>query len=105
GTPGYSVSGHPTTQSSFAQLTTQEMTAARTVMQLWSDVSGVTFSEVNPGGYTNNATILFSNYTDPHERAGAFAFYPGSTAASSAAGDVYINTSSVSTSSLPLGSF
>jgi serralysin len=102
--PGYAVAGSAT-QATFSQLTAQEIAAVDSIMQLWSDASGITFTLVNPGGYTDNATILFSNYYDQNDGAGAFAFYPGSTAAGSAAGDVYLNTSSVSTTSLPMGSY
>ena len=102
--PPYSVQGSAT-QTTFSQLTAQEIAAAQLALQLWSDVANITFTQVNPGGYTDNATILFSNYSDPNDGAGAFAFYPGSTASTDAAGDVYLNTTSVSTSSLPLGSY
>ena len=102
--PPYSVQGSAT-QTTFSQLTAQEIAATQLALQLWSDVANITFTQVNPGGYTDNATILFSNYSDPNDGAGAFAFYPGSTASTDAAGDVYLNTSSVSTSSLPLGSY
>ena len=93
------------TQATFSQLSAAEMAAVQTVMQLWADISGVQFQQVNPGGYTNNATILFANYNDPNDGAGAFAYYPGSTGATSAAGDVFLNLSSVSTTSLPFGSY
>jgi Peptidase M10 serralysin C terminal/Matrixin len=93
------------TQATFSQLTAQEIAATQLALQLWSDVANVTFTQVNPGGYTDNATILFSNYNDPNDGAGAFAFYPGSTASSDPASDVYLNITSVSTSSLPSGSY
>ena len=102
--PSYSVSGSAT-QTTFSQLTAQEIAATQLALQLWSDVANITFTQVNPGGYTDNATILFSNDSDPNDGAGAFAFYPGSTASTDAAGDVYLNTTSVSTSSLPSGSY
>ncbi|MDP2295755.1 MAG: M10 family metallopeptidase C-terminal domain-containing protein [Pseudolabrys sp.] len=106
-TPPYSVDDEPNTQTTFSQLTVAEIAAVHTIMQLWGDVSGVTFTEVNPGGYTNNATILFSNYNDPNDGAGAFAFYPvyGQTGGSAYPGDVYLNTDSVSTSSLAIGTY
>ena len=102
--PPYSVSGSAT-QGTFSQLTPQEIAAVQQSLQVWTDVANITFTQVNPGGYTDNATILFSNYNDPNDGAGAFAFYPGSTASTDPAGDVYLNTSSVSISSLPLGSY
>jgi Ca2+-binding RTX toxin-like protein len=98
----YTVSGSDI--STFSQVTNQQITAIRLALQYWSDLSGLNFVEVNPGGYTNSATILFANYSDPNDGAGAFAFYPGSTAANAQAGDVWLNTS-VSRTSLPFSSY
>lgn len=58
-TPNYSTGGHPTTQSSFTQLSTAETNAVRAIMGSWSEASNITFTEVNPGAYTDSATILF----------------------------------------------
>ncbi|MEQ1755715.1 MAG: M10 family metallopeptidase C-terminal domain-containing protein, partial [Micropepsaceae bacterium] len=85
--------------STFTQLTATEITAVRLALQAWSEVSGLTFVEVNPGGYSNNATMLFGNYTDANDGAGAFAYFPGSTASTAQAGDVWLNTTSISTNS------
>ena len=90
--------------ATFSQVTAAEMAAVQAVLQLWSDVANITFTQVNPGGYTDNATILYSNYSDANDGAGAFAFYPGSTASADPAGDVWLNTS-VSRTSLPFGSY
>jgi serralysin len=105
--PPYAISGEPNTQSTFSQLTAAQIAAVHTVMHLWGDVSGLQFTEVNTGGYTNNATILFGNYNDPNDGAGAFSFYPtyGQTGAAQSSGDVYLNTGSVSTTSLPQGAY
>ena len=73
--------------STFTQLTATQIAAVRQTLQAWSEVSGITFVEVNPGGYSNNATMLFGNYTDANDGAGAFAFFPGSTANTAQAGD------------------
>jgi serralysin len=91
--------------STFTQVSAAEMAAVQTALQLWSDVAGVTFQQVNPGGYTDNATILIGNYFDANDGAGAFAYYPGSTASTSSAGDVWLNLDSVSTTSLPVGGY
>lgn len=99
----YTVSGSDI--STFSQCSAAEMAAVQAILQLWSDVCGVTFQQVNPGGYTNNATILIGNYYDANDGAGAFAFYPGSTASTSAAGDLWLNLDSVSTTSIPYGSY
>ena len=102
--PGYGTFGH-SSQSTFSQLTVAEMNAIRTCLSEWSDACNIQFTEVNPGGYTDNATLLFSNYYDTSDGAQSFAYYPGATASTSAAGDVYLNTAHVSTSSVPLGSY
>ena len=94
--------GYATT---FSKLSTAEIAAVKTVLAMYSDVCGLTFQQVNPGGTTNNATILFSNYTSYTDGAGAFAYFPGSTAAASVDGDVQLNTTSVSTTSVPFGSY
>jgi serralysin len=91
--------------ATFTQLTAAEIAAVQAIMQYYSELTGITFTQVNPGGYTNNATILFANYNDPSDGAGAFAFFPGSTASTAQAGDVWLNTASVSTTSLPVGSY
>ena len=95
-------SGNPST---FSQLSAAEMATIKVILSLWSDVCNITFVDANPGGYTNNATILFGNYYSANDGAGAYANYPGSTAASSSAGDVWLNLDSVSTTSIPVGSY
>ena len=92
--------------STFTPLTETEKAAVRIALQFWSAVSGITFVEVNPGGLTDAATMLFGNYTSTTDGAGAFAYYPGSTVSTDSAGDVWLNTSSISTAtSIPFGSY
>ena len=92
--------------ATFTQLTATEIAAVRLALKAWSEVSGVTFVEVNPGGYSDNATMLFGNYTDANDGAGAFAYFPGSTAGNAQAGDVWLNTNSIPTNSvLDFGAF
>jgi Peptidase M10 serralysin C terminal/Bacterial pre-peptidase C-terminal domain/Matrixin len=80
--------------TTFTKLSATQMTAFRNATRMWSDVCGITFQEVNPGGYTDNATILVGNYTD-NDGAGAFAFYPDPVG--NYPGDVWLNTNSVAT--------
>ena len=105
--PTYNVPG--SNIASFSQLSIAQMDAVQSILRLWSDVAGVRFTQISNSGqpydYTNNATILIANYTDPNDGAGAFAFYPGSTASAASNGDLWLNLSSVSSSSLPLGSY
>ena len=100
----YTVSGSDIT--TFTQLSGTQIAAVRLALQAWSEVSGITFVEVNPGGYSNNATMLFANYSDANDGAGAFAFFPGSTAATAQPGDVWLNTNSIPTgSAINFGSY
>ena len=68
-------------------------------------ISGLNFTQVNPGGTSNSATMLFGAYNSTTDGAGAYAYYPGSTSSSADAGDVWLNNNSVSQTSLPIGSF
>src|SRR5262249_18742441 len=92
--------------ANFSPLSDAEMTAVRQILQLWSGVANITFVDANPNGYTDNATILIGNYSDPNDGAGAFTYYPGSTDPSSQAGDLWLNLSGgIDASSIPAGSY
>jgi serralysin len=97
--------------NAFTQLSAAEISAVNLVMSLWSDICGIKFELVNPSGYTDNAVILFGNYNNSNDPAGAFAYMPLSTNASSSGtsskGDVWLNISSrgVSTTSTAPGSY
>jgi len=91
-------------EPNFSQFTPQQMAAVLAILQYYSDVCGLTFNVVNPGGYTDNATILLSNYSED-DSSGGYAQYPGSTAANDQAGNIHINAFENSTTSLPLGSY
>jgi Ca2+-binding RTX toxin-like protein len=84
----------PTDTSGFVRFSDLQIAATLEMIALWSEVANITFTRVQDGdGYSNNATILFANYTAGAEGASAFAYYPGSTVASAAAGDVWVNYS------------
>lgn len=91
------------TETNFSHATPEQQAAIIQILQIYSELTGIKFQQVNPGGFTDNATMLFSNYS-ASDGAGAYAYYPGSTAATSNAGDVWMNTS-VSRTSLPPGSY
>jgi serralysin len=93
----YTVSG--SNIASFTRLSTQEQAGVQALLNLWAAGANVTFTQVNPGGFTDSASVLIGNYYDPNDGAGAFAFYPGSTQATAEAGDIWLNTCSVSTTS------
>lgn len=75
----------------FVQFTEAQIAMTIEALALWSEVANITFVRVaNLGAYTNNATMLFSNYTSGPDSASAFAYYPGGSAN---AGDVWVNYS------------
>jgi serralysin len=82
----------------FERFNAAQITQAELALQGWSDVANIRFTRVGvgavgEGAYSNNAAILFSNYTSGVDGASAFAMFPGSTSPGSAAGDVWINSS------------
>ncbi|PZV38550.1 M10 family metallopeptidase C-terminal domain-containing protein, partial [Mesorhizobium kowhaii] len=89
----------------FSQLTAAEVAAVQSVLAMYSSVCGLTFTQVNPGGTSDSATMLFGNYTSVPDPAGAYADYPGTTAPGDISGDVHLNTDAVDTGSLPIGSY
>ncbi|MBI1172951.1 matrixin family metalloprotease [bacterium] len=91
--------------STFYQLTAAQQEAAQHALADYSSVANITFQQVNPGGFTNSATILIGAYQSSTDGAGAYAYYPGATAASAVDGDLWINDRWVSKTSLPLGSY
>jgi serralysin len=100
--PAFDGNGTPAT---FQHTTPAQITALERALANYSDVSNLSFERHNPSGYTNAATILIGDYTSTTDGAGAFANFPGSTAAASSAGDLWLNTTSVNANSLPIGSY
>jgi Ca2+-binding RTX toxin-like protein len=83
----------PTDTGGFSQFSSLQITATLLALSAWSDVANITFQRVNDGaGYSNNATILFSNYSTGSDGAAAFAYLPGNSANSSNSGDVWTNS-------------
>ena len=81
----------------FQQFTPTQIAAAQLSLQAWSDVANITFQRVGagtsgPGAYSDNATILFSNYTTGQPDAAAFTYLPGNPASASLTGDVFVNS-------------
>src|SRR5690606_4993916 len=75
----------------FVQFNAAQIAMTIEALALWAEVANITFVRVaDVGEYTNNATMLFANYTSGAEGASAFAYYPGGSAN---AGDVWINFS------------
>lgn len=84
----------PDDTQGFSRFTEAQITATLSALASWADVANITFTRVNDGdGYSNNATMLFGNYSSGSDGAAAFAYLPGNGAISSASGDVWVNNS------------
>lgn len=82
----------PNGTGGFSQFNSQQIAQTLLALQSWSDVANITFVRVGGTGYSNDATMLFSNYSTGAAGAAAFAYYPGSTAATATSGDTWINS-------------
>lgn len=100
--PAFDASGE---SAPFHRLTAAQATAAKSALASFAGVANITFEQVNPGGFTNKATILMGAYTSTSDGAGAFANFPGATRPGSSDGDLWLNTDSVAANRLPLGSY
>jgi Ca2+-binding RTX toxin-like protein len=98
--------GIPSESNGFQRFTTQQILATEYVLQVWASIANINLVRVGTGSsgedaYSNNAAILFGNYTEeaPFEASGS-AFLPttGSQASNSVQGDVWINISTTSNS-------
>ena len=100
--PALDASGNP---APFSQLSAAQIAATEAALANFAEVGNLSFTRVNPGGTTNNATLLVGGYASNSDGSGAYAQFPGSTAGSSPDGDVWINNHWVSMTSLPVGSY
>jgi serralysin len=97
----------PSDTTGFSQFNSFQIAATQLALAAWSDVANITFNRVTDTGsqYSNNATILFGNYTTGQAGAAAFAYLPGAmpgpTGATAVQGDVWVN-SSLSYNSVPV---
>lgn len=94
----------------FQRFNAQQIYQAEQAMTAWSDVANIRFVRVGSGSegedaYSNDAAILFANYTSGESGSAAFASYPGSTASSSSAGDVWVNVTISSNATPSMGNY
>jgi serralysin len=87
----------PDDSGGFQPFTQAQIDQAELALKAWSDVANIHFVRVGggdsgPGAYSDSATILFGDYTTGVAGAAAFGTYPGDPSFSSAAGDVWINS-------------
>lgn len=102
-------SNYPDGVGGFARLDASQIVSVGLALQSWSDVANINFVRVGSGttgelAYSNDATILFSNYSSGEGAAAAFASMPGDTAASSESGDVWVNRSLSENQNTDIGS-
>lgn len=88
----------PSDTTGFTRFNALQMNQAELSLESWADIANINFVRVGAGtsgnaAYSNNASLLFSNYSDGQDGAAAFAFFPGSTAATSVSGDSWYNSS------------
>jgi serralysin len=85
----------PDDTGGFTRFSAAQIAATEAALAAWAAVANITFVRVNDGdGYSDNASILFANYSTGAEGAAAFAYLPntGNTSAASVQGDVWINS-------------
>jgi len=100
----------PSDTAGFSRFNAAQINQAELALQAWADVANIRFVRVGAGtsgedAYSDSASILFGNYSSGEDGAAAFAMFPGSTAASSSAGDVWINSTSGSNLSPAIGNY
>jgi serralysin len=91
--------GMPSDTAGFSQFSPAQIVQSELAIKAWSDVANITFQRVGTGSgtngadaYSDNATILLGDYSSGESGASAFTYFPGSRAASSNAGDVWVNS-------------
>ena len=89
----------------FSTFTSSQQIATSSIMAQIDALTGLNFTQVTDSDqFTNNATILFGNYRS-NDGAGAYAYFPGSSSTSSVSGDVWMNTTAVSTTNNAVGTY
>jgi serralysin len=86
----------PSDTGGFQQFNAAQINETELAIKAWEDVANIHFVRIGSGtagfaAYSNSAAILFGDYTTGETGSAAFTYFPGSTAASSSAGDVWVN--------------
>ncbi|MFL5296602.1 MAG: M10 family metallopeptidase C-terminal domain-containing protein [Phenylobacterium sp.] len=100
----------PSDTGGFSAFTKAQIDEAELAIKAWSDVANIRFVRAGSGdfgftAYSDNATILFGNYSTGEGGAAAFSMFPGSTSATSNAGDVWVNSTLGYNQSPTLGNY
>lgn len=90
----------PDDTAGFQRFNAAQITQAELALRAWAEAGNIRFTRVGAGtsgdeAYSNNATILFGNYSSGSDGASAFAYHPGrgssALSSGSSAGDVWVN--------------
>ena len=100
----------PSDTAGFQRFNESQIAWAEQALQAWADIANIRFVRVGTGtvfegAYSNDASILFANYSSGESGSAAFANFPGSAASTSTAGDVWVNINSGSNAFPSLGNF
>ncbi|MEQ1809225.1 MAG: M10 family metallopeptidase C-terminal domain-containing protein [Terricaulis sp.] len=93
----------PDDTAGFSTFSNAQIAATEAALAAWASIANITFVRVNDGGgYSNNATILFGNYSSGAAGAAAFAYLPTS---NPVGGDVWVNISLSDNSNITPGGY
>jgi len=100
----------PEDTGGFERFNSAQIAQTQLALAGWSDAANIHFvrvgaGSVGEGAYSDQATILFSNYSTGTDTAAAFGYYPGSTNPASRAGDVWINITAGSNANPTVGNY
>jgi serralysin len=87
----------PSDTTGFQRFSAAQIAQTELAIKAWEDVANVHFVRVGSGltgvfAYSDNATVLLGDYTGGESGAAAFTYFPGSTASTASAGDVWVNS-------------
>lgn len=100
----------PSDTDGFQRFNASQILQAEEALRAWADVANITFVRVgsgtdSEGAYSDNASILFSNYSSGESGSSAFANYPGNPGFGSSAGDVWVNIGAGSNAFPTMGNY
>ena len=82
----------PLDTGGFSRFNSAQTIATLEALALWSDVANIKFERLGGNGYSNDATILFGNFSSGQESSSAFAFLPGDRSTAFLSGDVWVDS-------------
>jgi serralysin len=100
----------PSDTGGFERFNAAQIAQTELALRAWSDVANIKFVRVGSGtsgdgAYSNDATILMGDYTTGESGAAAFTYFPGSTASTASAGDMWVNATQAYNTSPTMGNY